>query len=407
LLVLLVAALGAVDAWADETETPMVSFRGFGTLGVVHSSEDRADFTGAIFKARGAGFNGSWSTDVDSLIGAQLTAAPMPKLSAVLQVISEQDYANSWRPHVEWANLKYDVTPEWSIRVGRTLLPILMVADTAKVGFAFPWARPPIELYGLDPVTSSDGIDVSWRTTLDGGTNTLQATAGRWDSKYPSPNGISTSQTRGLVSLVDTYERGYLTLRVQYGRARISVPELVPLFEGFRQFGPEGAAIASRYNATDMLVQFSGVGASYDPGKWFAMGEWNQFLGQSFLGRKSGWYVSGGVRLGKFTPYATFARATADNLHDPGLDVSTLPPELAEAAIGLNAGLNATLSQKSVQHTVSLGARWDFAHNAALKVQFDRSRIGAGSTGTLENIQPDRPLGGKFNLFSASLNFVF
>ena len=42
---LLAIALHAVGARAQEAETPLFSFNGFGTLGVVHSSEDKADFT--------------------------------------------------------------------------------------------------------------------------------------------------------------------------------------------------------------------------------------------------------------------------------------------------------------------------------------------------------------------------
>ena len=101
---LLTIALHAAGARAQEAETPLFSFNGFGTLGVAHSSEDKADFTSSIFKPNGAGYSHAWSADVDSLIGRQVTANFTPKLSAVLQVISEQNYDNSYRPHVEWAN---------------------------------------------------------------------------------------------------------------------------------------------------------------------------------------------------------------------------------------------------------------------------------------------------------------
>ena len=41
---LLAMALYAAGARADEAETPRFSFGGFGTVGVVHSSEKNADF---------------------------------------------------------------------------------------------------------------------------------------------------------------------------------------------------------------------------------------------------------------------------------------------------------------------------------------------------------------------------
>jgi hypothetical protein len=53
----------------------MFSFCGFGTLGVVHSSERDADFVAeATSHPSGAGFSRSWSADVDSRLGAQVTA---------------------------------------------------------------------------------------------------------------------------------------------------------------------------------------------------------------------------------------------------------------------------------------------------------------------------------------------
>ena len=112
-ITLLAAALYAAGACADDLEAPLFSFSGFGTLGVVHSSEDQADFTSSIFKPDGAGYSHAWSADVDSLIGGQVTASFTPKLSAVLQVIAEQNYDDTYQPHVEWANIQYQFTPEF------------------------------------------------------------------------------------------------------------------------------------------------------------------------------------------------------------------------------------------------------------------------------------------------------
>jgi hypothetical protein len=87
---------------------------------VVHSSDMTCGLYVHIFKPNGAGYSHDWSPDVDSLIGAQVIANFTPKLSAMLQVISEQNYDNTYTPHVEWANIKYELTPDASIRVGRT-----------------------------------------------------------------------------------------------------------------------------------------------------------------------------------------------------------------------------------------------------------------------------------------------
>jgi hypothetical protein len=135
--------------------------------------------------------------------------------------------------------------------------------------------------------------------------------------------------------------------------------------------------------------------------------EWAHARLNSFLGDNTAWYASGGYRVGQFTPYVTYAHESAASNSDPGLALTGLPPAAAGFAAGLNAGLNAILQAIPAQSTVSLGTRWDFAKNLDLKVQFDHTRIGADSDGSLINIQPGFRPGGTVNLFSATVDFVF
>jgi hypothetical protein len=408
-LVMLLAPLQPLRALADGADPPMFSFSGFGTLGVVHSSEDRADFAGASFKPTGAGFTRAWSPDVDSLLALQAIANLTPRFSAVLQVESELNYAGSYRPHVEWANLKYQATPDFSIRIGRTGVPIFMVTDTRKLGYANPWVRPPVELYSLVAVTSNDGIDVSYRTALGSATNTIQLSGGRWDTKFPSLGGLGgTAKSRGQWALIDTFESGFATVRANYGASHVTIDALAPLFDGFRQFGPEGIAIADKYEIRKSPVTFIGVGASYDPGPWFTVAEWGRIEARSAVGGNTAWYVSGGLRRGKFTPYATYGHIKVDSdTSVPGLTLANLPPFLVGPATALNGALNSILGAKAAQQTVSLGLRWDFMKDADLKVQIDRTRLGSGSAGVLTNVQPGFRPGGSYNLFSVTLDFAF
>jgi predicted porin len=196
---------------------------------------------------------------------------------------------------------------------------------------------------------------------------------------------------------------------VSYGQARLTIPEAAPLFDAFRQFGPPGAAIADRYGLADRHVTFLGLGASYDPGTWFLMVEWAKFNTHSILGTKNAGYVSGGYRFGKVTPYATYARIKADsNTSDPGVGIVGLPPQVAGLALQLNAILNQQLNAIPRQATASIGARWDFARNAAIKVQYDRVSLDSGSFGTFGNVQRGlfQP-GGRVQIISATFDFVF
>ena len=149
------------------------------------------------------------------------------------------------------------------------------------------------------------------------------------------------------------------------------------------------------------------VGASYDSGHWLLISEWSHANTHSFLGDQTAWYASGGYRVHQFMPYLTYAQVSATGNSSPGLSLTGLPPAAAGFAAGLNAGLNSVLEMIAEQKTVSVGTRWDFAKNFDFKLQVDHTRLGAGSSGTLINIQPGFVPGGTVNLFSAAIDFVW
>jgi hypothetical protein len=394
----------SAESTADSAPS-MFSFNGFGTLGVVHSSEHDADFTSTIFKPNGAGYTHDWSPDVDSLIGAQVIANFTPQLSAMLQVISQQNYDDSYTPHVEWANIKYELTPEASIRVGRIVLASFLVSDTRNLGYANPWVRPPVEVYSLVPIDSSDGVDASYKWHIGDVVQTFVGTYGATTTRQPTGGN---ADARRQWNISDTLEYGAATLRIAYQRANLTIDGLDTFFGAFHQFGSQGIALETKYDPYRKPLEFIGIGAMYNPRDWFVTGEWGTSQLHSALGESTAWYVSGGYRLAKFTPYLTYGALKANsNTSDPGLNASALPPYLAGPAMGLNAALNAILGSIPVQSTTSAGVRWDFMKNVDLKLQYDRTRLGAGSPGTLINLQPGFQPGGTVNLFSAVIDFLW
>jgi hypothetical protein len=288
------------------------------------------------------------------------------------------------------------------------VLASFMFADTRKVGYANPWVRPPVELYNLIPVTNSDGMDLTYTARVGEFVHTLVGSYGRNNPGLPRSLGGGTARVRALWLLCDTVEYGDATVHITYEQAHVTVPIINVLPDALRQFGPEGVALADKYDQDDKLIDFTGVSAMYDPGRWFVLGEWGRDNFHSLLGASTAWYVTGGYRISKLTPYLTYSEESANsNRSDPGLTLSALPPALIAPATDLNAALNAALASVTVQRTMSVGARWDVMQNVAIKLQYDHTRLGAGSPGTLINLQPGFKPGGTVNLFSAAVDFVF
>lgn len=401
-------AAAAPGDWASNATNGLVqsvAISGFGTLGAVHSNNRDGDFVTSVLKRSGAGATHPWSADVDTRLGAQLDVTLNRRWSAVLQMVSEQGQDGSYRPRVEWANIKYQVTPELALRAGRIALPMFLTADYRKVGYAYAWVRPPVEGYGSLPIASSDGVDATLRWDLGGVHNASQVLWGHDDLDLSAPY---RAYARNLVGLSNTSDWGALSVRVNMIRAEVTTNLAAELFAGFNAFGPAGQALTQRYAVDHKVASINSVGVNYDPGRWFVMAEASRTRTDSLLGATHNAYVSGGWRWLAFTPYATYSRVRATlPTTDPGLPLTGLPPQLAAPAAALNGGLNLILSTIQQQSTVSAGLRWDFHTNMALKLQYDRVEPVDGSRGTLINTTPAFRSGRPFSVGSVTLDFVF
>lgn len=401
---------------ADGIDRSMFSVKGFGTVGFVHSSEDQADFVGTTTQPNGAGYTHTWEGGVDSKLGVQLNANFTDKFSAVVQAVSQHQYDDTWRPMIEWANIKYQITPDLSVRAGRIVLPAFLISDSRLVGYSTPWVRPPEEVYFNSLATNSDGGDITYHMHFGDVTNTVQAFYGTATAK------LSTSRLEAKPDwgVNDTVEINALTLRAGYVSYKVDFKS--DGFDAFRAgigqfaagagaagFATEAAqanALLRKYDSDNMNLEVYTLGANYDPGEWFLMGEYAHFKGDSILVDADSFYVTAGYRIEQFTPYVTFAQVKSDKETEAG--ISTSNPALASTAAALNGGINASLAAgKSCQRTAAIGVRWDFMPSADLKLQYERKSTFDDSNGRLFNATANFEPNGDFNVISAAVDFVF
>jgi hypothetical protein len=377
-------------AHADEAAGPKWSFSGFGTLGAAHTNEKNADFVGGIFQPNGVGHSRSTATTVDSKLGVQVGAVFNDTVSAVVQVVSQYQYDSSYTPQIEWANVKFKVTDNLSVRLGRIAAPSYLMSESRFVGYAHTWVRPPQEVYSILPITSNDGVDATYRQQFGSVNNTLQAYYG--GSKVKISSGEAESKPNWGIN--NTVEMGSLTLRAGYSslKVKLDIESLKPLYAGMQFFGETD--MLAKYDSTAMKTSAIALGALYDPGDWFVMSEFVDYRGQGFLSNSRSWYAAGGYRIGKFTPYAIY---------------STVKADIEEETQGgfLNGGINTALySFTPTQHTTALGLRFDAMKNVAFKLQYDRLKTGDMSNGRLMPY-PGFVQGSSVSVVSLAADFVF
>jgi hypothetical protein len=352
-----ILVLGTMPGHADPTIDQYVTFSGFGTLGEVHSDYRQADFTGEFLQPHGAGFSRRWSPTPDSDLGGQADVRIIDALTGVVQVISRDNEEGNYRPHIEWANIKYAFTPDLAVRVGRTLLPTYERSDSQNVGYALPWVRIPNEIRFSNSATHSDGVDVLYRVKTGAVIQDLQVQFGRTSEDFSG----AVFHGKDLIVLSDTLQYGNTSVHLAYQTMMYTYSVLAP----------------ARF-------RLASAGFTYDPGTWFVTGDGN-YAHYDFFGDFYAWYLSAGMRLGRFTPYVIYSME----------DAPTAQP-------------SSGLTQLGDEHTAAAGVRWDFAKNVDFKLQLQRVTIKTrDAPASFTNVQPGLRAGDKANVVSLTLDFVF
>lgn len=370
--VLVAGGVGMASAQGTEGEASMFRFSGFGTLGVSHSDNADADFSSTVFHPNGAGHTRSWSADVDSKIGLQLNADFSRDWSGVIQLISQQDYSNSYRPAIEWANVSYKITPNLVVRGGRTVWPLLLRSETQSIGYGNPFVRNNTELLANMPNTYSDGFDLTYQFPLGVAANSVQVLYGKSDVNYPGSApllGQNFLRLKDITGISDVLEFGDFKVHTAY----------MDLKYDWLYFD---------FLLNDVIYKTWSIGFNYDPGTWFVTADYMRALDKSY-GDFTALTAGAGYRMGDFTPYLQYASLTQDTLGDLG-------------SFGSYPGDRQTVT--------AVGLRWDFKKNADFKIQYERVRSGSISQifpSSLTNWQPNFLNNPNANVLSAVVDFVF
>ncbi|MFC4161521.1 hypothetical protein [Chitinimonas lacunae] len=410
---------------AHAAEDRSFAIRGFGTIGAVHSDNDEIDFVTSAMQANGAGHTRSWSGTIDTKLGVQADWNFAPDWTATVQLLSKARYDNSFKPTLEWANVAYQINPEWSVRLGRTAFPAYAISASRNVGYSYVWVRPPVDVYVQVPMTWSDGADLFYRTSFGDYNLLLHANLG-W-MKVRGGGGSVEVKAGPSTGLIATLEDERFSYRAAYIRNKLTMvnPNVDPLVAGYTRYGdalrdlgfagPASRAYAARDSLIfdDRPVTFRAVSVSYDDGTWLAQGEYTQrrtsrYGESSLVPDMDSWYLSLGRRFGNWTPYTYYSRQrTTNSLVPPQLDTA-VPGPLSAVAGELNGVLQEVILGSSAgSHTMAAGLRWNAFKNTALKLQWERVSLDDAVNNSSFFSFGGRPQQRKADVVSISVDFVF
>ncbi len=349
-----VSALAAAICVAGPAQAAVenINFNGFLTVGATVSDTEVPYFNGNI--TDDVGF------EQDSRVGLQISADINPKIGVTAQLLGrarDQDYDAVF----DWGFVSYMASDAVTIRGGKLKFPTYLISDYFEVGYAYPWIRPPQEVYYSNPLTTISGVDLL-----------LRAQVGNADLLVQPYIGTS----RGQQTLVPQFAQEVNQAAGDaFGLAAPGEIDFVN-FEAENLVGINTSltwsAVSIRAGALQTDVKAKDIGViDADEAKFWSVGatlDWQNVVGYTEyfereidglanLGfpNQKGWYATLGYRMGKFLPHITYAKLEDnDNPDDP---------------CGTLGGNPVPCGEPLEQDSITLGMRYELGSGAALKFE--------------------------------------
>jgi hypothetical protein len=375
-----------------------------------------ANFTGGMTDSNNTlyGYDDRFSFSEESLFAIQISGDINDKMTATGQLVAKG--ANNYDPEFEWAYLTYEATDNLSIVAGRLRLPLFNYSASKDVGYSYHWLTTPRSVYDV-PFNNLEGIRFDYADY-----------AGDWEYNINFSTGTFNGPTLGtevtgnnalVLSAEATYD--WFKIRGVAGTAKSTLnignstrADLIQASAGLDSIYATGfSELGELLKWEDDKGEFLGLSVQVDKFDWFVSAEITSIdVAQSFLSSTEAYYVTAGMRKGKWTPSITYEKSKSEAdikfpsqvsqltsaqlsitqvqnfVNSPfGMSVNqgviaavgaplTLLPQPNSSAIitgALNSVSNGLLfANNSEDTTVSATLRYDYDVNIALKVDVSK-----------------------------------
>ncbi|WP_395339636.1 porin [Ningiella sp. W23] len=299
-----------------------------------------------------------------SLFALQVSGDISDKLTATGQIISRG--SENYSAEFEWAYLTYQHSDKLSISAGRLRLPLFLYSETLDVGYSYHWINAPQSVYDI-AFNNIDGVRAVYSDYYGDWELNAQAAAGVITNTGFEGTSLRADNT-ALISL--QLANDVFKARIVHGRATgtLNSPEVDALLPAVAQFDPVLADLLAFDEDTGI---FYGASLSYDNFEWFANAEYTYNENKdTFIPTDEAMYVSAGIRLGKWTPSATYEKKNGVGAFKFLDRLNALPPPVQQGIAPIVIGTQISQSDKS--ETFTLGIRYDFSAGIALKGEVSR-----------------------------------
>jgi opacity protein-like surface antigen len=398
------------SAFAEDLD--FVSIHGYGSIGGAYQNNSNILYRNSLNTDNGS--KGNFSFETDSKFGLQMDAKPVDKLTITIQGLASQNNANDKLLSLEWANVKYQFNDNIDIRVGKMQLPAFMYSDVFNLSYAYDWVRLP-DMYSTVPFHSYNGIEFNYARDYENFSVDLKLLYGKgndniktkeFDSVDISDSKLTVDELYGAIFGVSVED---LKLRFAYTKFDFTLKnsQMDSILTQFNSFGiPIITDRINRYIIDHTSTSYIEFGLSYNFENVYIVGEYTILNSDSFKSDMNSWYISTGYHLKQWTPFVTFSKTTSkSNYKNIDIPIGSSPLVIGAITEANTVFTQFSNSSRIDQKSTSIGVRYDFMDNVALKLQYDYVQEKRDSLSVFMhyNSEPQTDL----HVFSATINFVF
>ncbi|MDQ1362834.1 MAG: hypothetical protein QG652_694, partial [Pseudomonadota bacterium] len=251
------AVLGALLVAGHATA---VEFDGFATMGVTVNDQEDGDQDIRYLDA----INPNLGFLQDAKFGLQVNADVAEDMSIVAQLLA-RGVQDDFDLVTSWAYLDVAISSNFKLRAGKMKEPVYLISDYYEVSYAYPWIRPPQEVYINNPVRTLNGLIFQYSASGGGVNFLVQPYFGTNSEPIPGSEGAARFKAEDYVGLALTMSSSAFTFHVSTFDTKVTTEGMMPVVDN------DGNPLNGFLNPFDgngdigqmTLMNVAGVGDAY------------------------------------------------------------------------------------------------------------------------------------------------
>jgi hypothetical protein len=288
-------------------------------------------------------YSNDFSFKPETVFALQVVADMGENLKVTGQLVAKG--TDDFSPEFDWYYLTYQATDELTLMAGRRNIPMYYFSEFSEVGYAYPWMRPPSNLYWWQ-VTQFNGLNAMYDFSLADYSNTISVFYGNEYSNDNKEMKYYDELYGGSAKSVNELWTDILGFNWNLSGDFFDVRLVYFQNDRDRETIAQDGSIA---DYTPFSQTFLGFGGTVDLAMFTFLFDWNLVTYDDAHGTEFPTYLISAVyNLDEFHPFISYSKAD----HKRKKRVNTEDYE--------------------EHYMLSYGIRYDFHPSASFKIQYDK-----------------------------------